>query len=66
MTLMSEWTLEEREVREAVGGSEKGLLEGGSRGGITEEETSASDLNQEHEEPEKKSKVRRSKRNKFS
>lgn len=48
MTLMSEWTLEEREVREAVGGSEKGLLEGGSRGGITEEETSVSDLNQEH------------------
>lgn len=48
MTPMSEWTLEEREVREAVRGSEIGLLEAGSRGGITEEGTGVSDLNQEH------------------
>lgn len=48
ITLMAEWRLEERGVREAMGGSEKGLLEEGSQGGITEEGTGVSDANQEN------------------
>lgn len=48
MTPMSEWTLEAREVREAVRGSEIGLLRRGVREASQRKGTGVSDLNQEH------------------
>ena len=48
MTLMSQWRLEETEVRETVGDLRKGFWRRGSQGGITEEGTGVSDPNLEH------------------